>query len=131
MNFRKRPPNTNSTSGPNILLALYFALTGPDPDSVWKIIECPPFKANRTISKIGWVNSVKNFHVAGAMKIQPTAEVGFCYQSKETTVPPSFPPACACVVAQISLSVLEELSKRFIGCGRSRNYDVQNLKAFV
>lgn len=54
-------------------------------------MECPALKANRAISMIVWVNSVKNIHVAGAMKSHPTPEVGFCYQSKETTVPPPLP----------------------------------------
>lgn len=88
MNFRKRLPNTNTKSRPNILLTPFIAPAEPDPDTVCTIMECPALKANWIISMIVWVNSVKNIHVAGAMKSHPTPEVGFCYQSKEKTVPP-------------------------------------------
>lgn len=91
MNFRKRLPNTNTKSRPNILLTPFIAPAEPDSDTVCTIMECPALKANRAISMIVWVNSLKNIHVAGAMKSHPTPEVGFCYQSKETTVPPSLP----------------------------------------
>lgn len=88
MNFRKRLPKTNTKSRPNTLLTPFIAPAGPDPDTVCTIMECPALKVNRAISMIVWVNSCKNIHVAGAMKSHATPEAGFCYQSKETTVPP-------------------------------------------
>lgn len=97
------------------------------------VMECQALKVNRAISMIVWVNSVKNMNVAGAMKRHLTPEAGFCYQSKQTTVPP--PLSSRMTVRGVSdltsLNVLEEPSKRFIGFGRPRNYDFWNLKARV
>lgn len=131
MKFRKRLPNINSKSRPNTLLTPFIAPAMPDPGNVCPIMEFPALKVNRAISMIVSVNIVKNIHVASAMKRHSTSEASFCYQSKETTVPPPLPPAWPCIVSRISLSVLEEPSKRFIGFGRPRNYDVWNLKALV
>lgn len=100
MKFRKRLPNINSKSRPNTLLTPFIAPAMLDPDNVCPIMECPALKVNRAISMIVSVNIVKNIHVASAMKRHSTSEASFCYQSKETTVPP--PPSSRMAVHRVS-----------------------------